>query len=102
MPFGELILEHRSTVMINQIGEGEIIVPDRDDKSGKYTSEYPDNAFLRAISDHDGMVGTGEIAEVVGCAHDTAYKRLQTMEDDGLVSSHDVGNTLVWTISEDN
>ena len=77
-------------------------MPDRDDETGKYTSEYTDEAFLRAISGHDGMAGTGEIAEAVGCAHDTAYKRLQTMEDDGLISSHDVGNTLVWAISEDN
>jgi len=29
------------------------------------------------------MAGTGEIADRVGCAHDTAYKRLQRMEKMG-------------------
>jgi predicted transcriptional regulator len=43
------------------------------------------------------MAGTGEIADQVGCAHDTAYKRLQKMEEKGIVSSKKVGNTLLWT-----
>jgi DNA-binding Lrp family transcriptional regulator len=44
------------------------------------------------------MLGTGEVAESVGCAHDTAYKRLQELEDRGVLASQKVGNTIVWFI----
>ncbi|WP_246998010.1 helix-turn-helix domain-containing protein [Halosolutus gelatinilyticus] len=77
-------------------------MPDRDEDSGRYTGEYSTEDFLNAISDKEGMAGTGDIADYVGCAHDTAYKRLQQMEKDGLVSSRKVGNTLLWTRLEDD
>jgi len=74
-------------------------MPDRDERTGRYTGEYSTEDFLSAIRDEGGMVGTGEVADQIGCAHDTAYKRLQKMEDDGLVSSRKVGNTLVWSVN---
>jgi Mn-dependent DtxR family transcriptional regulator len=77
-------------------------MPDRDEDSGRYTGEYSTEDFLNAISDKEEMAGTGDIADYVGCAHDTAYKRLQQMEKDGLVSSRKVGNTLLWTRLEDD
>lgn len=77
-------------------------MPDRDEDSGRYTGEYSTEDFLNAISDKEGMAGTGDIADYVGCAHDTAYKRLQQMKKDGLVSSRKVGNTLLWTRLEDD
>jgi Mn-dependent DtxR family transcriptional regulator len=77
-------------------------MPDRDEDSGRYTGEYSTEDFLNAISDKEEMAGTGDIADYVGCAHDTAYKRLQQMEKDGLVLSRKVGNTLLWTRPEDN
>ena len=69
----------------------------RDKESGRYTGEYSMEDFLQAISNEGGVAGTGEIAERVGCAHDTAYKRLQKLEKKGLVSSEKVGNTLIWS-----
>ena len=71
---------------------------DRDENTGRYTGKYPDKKFLDTIKNQDGMVGTGEIANGVGCAHDTAYKRLQKLENEGKVSSQKVGNTLVWSV----
>lgn len=76
------------------------MMPDRNDETGQYTSEYSTEDFLNAISNEGGIAGTGDIANWVGCAHDTAYKRLQDMEEQGLVSSRKVGNTLLWTRSE--
>lgn len=76
-------------------------MPDRDEETGRYTGEYPSDEFLAAIREAGGMAGTGEIATAVGCAHDTAYKRLQQMEDDGTVSSRKMGNTLVWTTNDE-
>lgn len=72
-------------------------MPGRDKETGRYTGEYSNEDFLNAISEADGMAGTGEIADRVGCAHDTAYKRLQRMEEEGMVSSRKVGNALLWT-----
>ncbi|QLG50659.1 transcriptional regulator [Natrinema halophilum] len=77
-------------------------MPDRDEESGRYTGEYSTEDFHNAISDKGGMAGTGDIADYVGCAHDTAYKRLQKMEKNGLVSSQKVGNTLLWRLLKDD
>ena len=71
---------------------------ERDDETGQYTDEYPQEAFIAAIKNSDQMLGTGEIADSVGCAHDTAYKRLQKLEENGGVGSQKVGNTIVWFI----
>jgi len=76
------------------------VMPDRDEDSGRYTGQYTTKDFLDAIKAEGGMAGTGDIADRVGCAHDTAYKRLQKLEDEGLVSSRKVGNTLLWANSE--
>lgn len=76
-------------------------MPDRDEDSGQYVGEYPLEAFVGAIRSESGMAGTGEIADSVGCAHDTAYKRLIQMDEKGLVNSKKVGNSLVWILPDD-
>ena len=73
---------------------------DRDEESGKYSTSYPDSDFLDAIQQHNGMAGTAEIAENVGCTRRTAYTRLNSLESDGQVSSRKVGNSLIWSISD--
>ncbi len=73
-------------------------MPDRDEDTGQYTGNYSSKEFLTAIENIDGMAGTGDIADEIGCAHDTAYKRLQNLENDGLVKSQKVGNTLIWSV----
>ena len=73
---------------------------DREEESGKYTTSYPDSDFIDAIQTLDGMAGTSEIAESVGCTRRTAYTRLQSLESEGKVSSRKVGNSLVWTTPE--
>jgi len=73
---------------------------DREEDSGKYTTSYPDSDFIDAIQTLDGMAGTSEIAENVGCTRRTAYTRLQSLESEGKVSSRKVGNSLVWITIE--
>lgn len=72
---------------------------DREEDSGKYTTSYPDTDFLDAIRELDGMAGTSEIAEEVGCTRRTAYTRLKSLENEGEVTSRKVGNSLVWLVS---
>lgn len=62
---------------------------------------YDDDEFLKAIRAEGGLAGTGEIAAEVGCAHDTAYKRLVELREVGVVSSQKVGTTLAWSIVDD-
>ena len=73
---------------------------DRDEESGKYSTSYPDSDFLDAIQQNNGMAGTAEIAENVGCTRRTAYTRLNSLESDGQVSSRKVGNSLIWSVSD--
>jgi DNA-binding MarR family transcriptional regulator len=78
------------------------IVPgkDREEDTGKYSTSYPDSDFLNAIQDLDGLAGTSEIAEEVGCTRRTAYTRLKSIEEDGQVVSRKIGNSLVWSLPE--
>lgn len=73
---------------------------DREEESGKYTTSYPDSDFLDAIRRLDGIAGTSEVAEEVGCTRRTAYTRLKSLEGEGQISSRKVGNSLLWSISE--
>ena len=80
--------------------EDDVPGKDRDEESGKYTASYTDSDFVNAIEAPDGMAGTSEIAENVGCTRRTAYTRLKSLEDEEKVESRQVGNSLVWIVSE--
>ncbi|NLV10254.1 HTH domain-containing protein [Halomicrobium mukohataei] len=73
---------------------------DRDEESGKYTTSYTDSDFVDAIRRLDGMAGTSEIADEVGCTRRTAYTRLKSLAEKGDLESLEVGNSLVWIVSE--
>ena len=70
----------------------------RDEETGRYTEKSPVNVFSTALRDVDFETPstTAEIAEFVGCDHDTTYKELRELEDadQSPVSSRKVGNTL--------
>ena len=69
---------------------------DRDEDSGEYTETYPDSDFIEVIEEMDGMASTSDISDKVGCTHRTAYTRLKRIEEDGLIESRKLGNSLVW------
>lgn len=69
---------------------------ERDDDSGQYTETYPTEEFLEAIDSADGMAGTQDVADAVGCSYETAYKKLRKLEDAGSVDSQKVANARVW------
>jgi len=73
---------------------------DRNEESGKYTASYTDSDFLNAIGEYEGMAGTSQIAEEVGCTRRTAYTRLKSLEEESRVESRQVGNSLVWIVAE--
>ncbi len=72
---------------------------DRDEKSGKFTEEYPPQEFLEALTEL-GPSGTTDISDYVGCDRRTAYLKLKSLEEEGEVSSKKVGNSLLWALVE--
>ena len=75
---------------------------DRDDESGKYTETYRPEAFVDAVREADGFAGTQDVADVVGCSYELAYKRLRALADEGDVESRKVANARVWSAPEDD
>ena len=74
---------------------------ERDEDSGKYTDAYGDSEFLDALRDEDGVAGTSDLADAVGCTSRQALNRLRELEDAGKVTSKDVGRSYVWMLAED-
>lgn len=71
----------------------------RDEERGQFGSKYPDEAFLDAIEDA-GHAATQGVADRVGCDHSTATRRLNDLADSGEVERTDLGNNIMWTLSE--
>jgi hypothetical protein len=72
---------------------------ERDENSGQFTAEFQDRDFLRALENNGGGT-TSEVADAVGCEYRTAYARLQDLDDEGRVSSREIGNSLLWEAVE--
>ena len=57
---------------------------------------------LRAIRDHYApVVGTQDIADEVDVARQTASRRLDQLEDDGLVETDKIGRSRIWWLTTD-
>jgi hypothetical protein len=76
-----------------------MVPPNRDDETGKYAEEYPDEAFLAAV-DTVSPATTSSLADEVGCSYDLAYRRLQTLEAEGRLTSEDIGGSFLWAPGE--
>jgi len=70
----------------------------RDEDSGKFTEQYPREAFVRAVVSIENATTT-EVADEVGCSYDLAYRRLNALESDDEIESITVGSSFVWTLS---
>jgi predicted ArsR family transcriptional regulator len=68
---------------------------DQDEETGQITQEYPESAFIEAVTEHT-PASTSEVGEAVGCSSDNAYRRLKALEEDGKVESKMAGNSLIW------
>ena len=62
---------------------------------------YPAEAYLEAIDEHAPHATTVKIAESVGVTRQGADYRLRQLEEEGLIESELIGNTLIWTVIED-
>jgi ribosomal protein S25 len=69
---------------------------ERDDESGKYIEKYSDKEFIKSVKEVKTST-TQNIADRVGCSYDLAYRRLNTLEDEGILSSTEIGGCLLWS-----
>ena len=85
------------------MGQHTEVMPgaERDDDSGQYTETYDTDEFLAAIRDSEGMTGTQDVADAVGCEYETAYKRLRKLAEEGTVDSQKVANARVWVLPDE-
>jgi DNA-binding transcriptional ArsR family regulator len=72
----------------------------RDAETGRYTDKYHPEDILRVIWHLGGRAATSEVAEAVGGSRDTIYKKLQSMENEGLVESQKAGGIRVWSFAD--
>lgn len=72
---------------------------DRDEESGRFTEEYPEEEFIQALEEL-GSAGTADISNYIGCDRRTAYLKLQSLEKENKVSSQKVGNALLWELTK--
>lgn len=73
----------------------------RNDETGRYTDKYPREDVLAVIQETGGSATTSEVADSLAAARDTIYKKLQTLEEGGEVTSRKAGGVRVWAISEE-
>ena len=81
----------------------EAMPRNRDEESGRFTTAYPPEAFIEAVADQGPDVGTGDIAEAVGCTREYASTRLKKLEvDEGRLRSRTVGTVKLWSIADEH
>lgn len=68
---------------------------ERDEDTGKFTIQYQREDFLKALEEED-FLATSDVAEIVGCTQNLAYRRLKELEDEGAVKSKEIGRFLAW------
>ena len=72
----------------------------RDEETGEYTEAYPLNDFVSVLRELGGAAGTQEVADKMGCAYRTAHAKLTQLENEGQISSRQVGNAKLWQLDE--
>ncbi|MFC4405427.1 transcriptional regulator [Haloarchaeobius iranensis] len=73
---------------------------ERDHESGQFREQYPTEEFVTAVGELS-MATTSKVADKVGCSYDLAYRRLNSLAEDGKIEKADVGGSFVWTMNEE-
>jgi len=68
---------------------------ERDEDTGKFTTQYQREDFLDALEQED-FLSTSDVAEIVGCTQNLAYRRLKKLDNEGEVKSKEIGRFLAW------
>ena len=74
---------------------------DRDEYSGRFTREYSDEDFLKAVEELKSS-STSDVADYLGCSSDLAYRRLTELAEDGRIGSEKVAGNYRWFPSDED
>lgn len=74
---------------------------DRDEYSGRFTQEYTDEDFVRAVEELESC-STTEIADHLGCSSDLAYRRLTGIASEGRIDSEKVAGNYRWFSTDED
>ena len=77
---------------------GEERNPNRDADSGQYQPGFEPADALDALETLGGAATTSEVGEEMGCARRTAYEKLNSLAEDGTISSRDAGGARLWLL----
>lgn len=64
--------------------------------SNRTSREYENEVFMDALQTEEGSLTTQEVAEKIGCANSTAWRRLTQLADMGAVDRHEEDFPLTW------
>jgi len=69
------------------------------DEGGKFTEVVSDDEFIAFLQKTEGA-STAEVADHFEYERPTAYRRLKNLEEEERVESREIGNSLLWTVSQ--
>jgi hypothetical protein len=76
---------------------------DERDETGQYTETVTLDDVLGVFGAVPGPVVTsGDVAEALGCARETARRKLRALEDQGRVASRKTAGRVVWWIVDEH
>ena len=78
----------------------ESVPKDRDPESGQFTEVVTDDELL-AFLEESGGASTTEVASEFDYERPTAYRRLKELREQSVVTSREVGNSLLWMVAGD-
>lgn len=74
---------------------------DRDEYSGRFTQEYSDDDFVRAVKELKSC-STSDVADYLGCSSDLAYRRLVELADEERINSEKVAGNYRWFCDDED
>ncbi|WP_424017346.1 helix-turn-helix domain-containing protein [Halorientalis pallida] len=71
----------------------------RDKETGLFEEVYSRDDILDTL--RGTRLSTSEVADALNCHRTTAHERLTELEEDGIITSSEAGNTLIWEVQRD-
>lgn len=76
---------------------------DKRDETGQYAETVTLDDVLGVFGAVQGPVVTsGDVAEALGCARETARRKLRALEDQGRVDSRKTARRVVWWVGDEH
>lgn len=77
-----------------------VVNDERNSDTGQFSAKYREEDFIEALRSL-GTAGTVDVAEEVGAPRRSAYNKLESLAESGLVNTRKIGAVRVWELSED-